>query len=60
MLELHKKIYASIVGDVDNTIAYIAELLTHEACGKTELVEVGKKLKDALLKAENMYIEGGE
>lgn len=57
MLNLYKKMYASVVGNVDDTIAYIAKLLSKEKCGKEELVEVGKRLKEALLEAEDMYIE---
>jgi len=49
--------YASVVSNVDDTIAYIAKLLSKEKCGKEELVEVGKRLKEALLEAEDMYIE---
>lgn len=43
MNDLYKKMYAKVVGEVDDTIQMI-----------------GQKLKNALLSAEEMYLEAGE
>lgn len=60
MEQIYSKMYASVVGDVDNVLSDIAELVMRENCGKEELIEVGMKLKAALLKAEDMYVESEE
>lgn len=57
MKDIHRKLYATLVGDVDGTISYIAELLCREACGKMELQDVALRLKAALEKVEEMYIQ---
>ena len=57
MANIHRKLYATLVGDVDNTISYITELLCREACGKMELQDVALRLKAALEKVEEMYIQ---
>lgn len=53
----YKKLYAYLVGQVDDTLQLIAEDLTAQACGWHELYAVGEKLKTALLTAEEMYLD---
>lgn len=60
MSELYKKMYASLVGDVDDTIQYIGNAILLGDCGKAEMTAVGNMLKEALLKAEDMYLDAEE
>lgn len=60
MADIHKKLYATLVGDVDDTISLIADLIFQEECGKIELQEVALHLKAALEKVEEMYIDSAE
>ena len=60
MSELYKKMYASLVGDVDDTIQYIGNTILLGDCGKMEMTAVGNMLKEALLKAEDMYLNAEE
>ena len=57
MSELYKKMYANLVGDVDDTIQYIGNTILLGECGKVEMTAVGDMLKEALLKAEDMYLD---
>lgn len=60
MNDIHRKLYATVVGGVDDTISYITELLCREECGKMELQEVALRLKAVLEQAEEMYIDNDE
>lgn len=60
MKDIHRKLYATLVGGVDDTISYITELLCREECGKMELQDVALRLKAALEKVEEMYIDNAE
>ena len=53
----YQKLYAYLVGQIDDTLQLIAEQLQSESPGYKELYEVGKKLKTALLTAEEMYLD---
>ena len=59
-LELYKKMYATVVGQVDNTIQMIGESVLGGDCGREKLIEVGEKLKAALMEAEEMYLDAEE
>ncbi len=52
----YEKLYAYLVGQVDDSLQRIAAMLMAEECGRAELVEIGEKLRAALLTAEEMYI----
>lgn len=60
MAELHEKMYAYLVGEVDDALEMIANNLVDGECGRDELIAVGHKLKNALLGAEEMYLEAEE
>lgn len=59
-LELYKKMYATVVGQVDNTIQMIGDSVLGGNYGREKLIEVGEKLKKALQDAEEMYLYAGE
>ena len=54
---LYKKLYATLVGRVDNTLQYMAEMLLREDCGRAELEQSATMLKAALLELEEQYAE---
>jgi len=53
----YQKLYTYLVGQIDETLKQIAEELIYGHPGWTEMMEVGSKLKLALLAAEEMYLE---
>ena len=59
-LGLYKKMYATVVGQVDDVLQKIGEALVSGDYGREKLIEVGEKLKAALLEAEEMYLDAGE
>ena len=56
----YKKLYAYLVGQIDDTIQLICYDLVNGQHGFQEFNAVGEKLRDALLKAEEMYLEDSE
>ena len=57
----YQKLYAYMAGEVDEALEMIANGYVREGYGKDRLViAVGEKLKGALLKAEEMYVEAEE
>lgn len=60
MPELHQKLYAYLVGEVDGALQMIAKGYAEQADKERLLLTVGEKLKAALLAAEDMYIEQEE
>ena len=60
MPELHQKLYAYLVGEVDGALQMIAKGYAKQADKERLLLTVGEKLKAALLAAEDMYIEQEE
>ena len=56
----YQKLYAFLVGRVDDVLQEIADDLVRQKCGWNEMNEIGNKLKDALLTAEEMYLESEE
>lgn len=60
MSELYKKMYATVVGEVDDTIQLIAKAILDHEYGFEKMSEIGEKLKRALLDAEDMYLDAEE
>ena len=53
----YKKLYTYLVGQIDDTLQFIAGELIGGGCDNSALVTVGNRLKDALLTAEDMYLD---
>ena len=58
MEPLYQKMYAYLAGQVDDVPQQIAGDLTGQTYGWKELNSIGESLKNALLTAEEMYLEG--
>ena len=56
----YQKLYSYLVGQVDHTLQIIAENLMHGTTGRDALITIGETLKNALLTAEDMYLEETE
>ena len=56
----YQKLYAYLVGQIDDTLQTIAGNLMENKTGREELVAVGETLKNALLTAEEMYLDEPE
>ena len=52
----YQKLYAYLVGQIDDTIQLICSDLINGQHGFKELNAVGEKLRDALLTAEEIYL----
>ena len=55
-LELYKKMYAKVFSETDSTLALVVGALESGDCTREKLTEVAGKLKQALLDAEDMYL----
>ena len=53
----YQKLYAYLFGQIDDAIQMIAGDLVDGKTGRDELCAVGEKLKNALLVAEDMYMD---
>ena len=53
----YKKLYAYLVVQIDDTVQTICQNLLEGKHGFDELNTVGVKLRDALLNAEEMYLD---
>ena len=53
----YQKLYAYLVGQVDDVIQMVGDSLLHGKHGYDELFAVGDKLKTALMATEEMYLE---
>jgi len=60
MLELYKKMYAVLAGRVDATISELADLASHETCDRQRVLLAAEALRQALLEAEETYLDGTE
>ena len=60
MSELYEKMYATVVGEVDDTLQIICQAIVDQECTLEKLNEVGEKLRNALLTAEDMYLTAEE
>ena len=56
----YQKLYSFLVGQIDDTLQLICYDLLKGLNGWKELNEVGEKLRDALLAAEEMYLDESE
>ena len=54
---LYQKLYATLVGRVDNTLQYMAEMLLREDCGRAELEQSATMHKAALRELAEQYAE---
>ena len=57
---LYQKLYAYLVGQVEDSLQLIADDLMRGSYGREELIAVGEKLKSALLQAEETYIQADD
>lgn len=57
MKTIYQKLYAYLVGQIDDTLQDIAGELVSGGCEQSPLLAVGNKLKNALLTAEGMYLD---
>lgn len=60
MSELYQKMYAAVVGEVDDTLQIICQAVADREYTVEKLNEIGEKLRNALLKAEDMYLDAEE
>lgn len=60
MSELYKKMYATVVGEVDDTLQIICVAITKQEYTFEKMNEIGEKLRNALLTAEDMYLDADE
>ena len=56
----YDKLYSYLVGQIDDVLQLICYDLLKGQHGWKELNEVGEKLRDALLAAEEMYLDESE
>ena len=52
----YQKLYAFLVGEVDDVLQRIADDLISQNCNWHEMNEIGVLLKNALLEAEERYL----
>ena len=60
MKDIHKKLYAILMGDVSETITFIEDLILHEKYSKEDMMEAILMLRAALEKVEEMHIKNEE
>ncbi len=58
MLELYKKMYATLVGRVDQSISDLLNIAIQGPCGRDQVLKAAEELRQAL--AEDMYLDGTE
>lgn len=57
---LYRKMYATLVGRVDGTLALLADCLIHDRCDREHTRQAAEQLKAALLEAEETYLSAAE
>lgn len=60
MLELNKKMYATLAGCIDKSIDELEGAASQEVCDKQRILEIVGRLRLALLEAEDMYLDAEE
>jgi len=60
MLELYKKMYATLAGRVDAAVSELADIASHETCDRQRVLLAADALRKALLEAEDLYLDGTE
>ena len=58
MSDFYKKSYAYLVGQIDDVITYIEEQAKRETIRPMHILPAADMLKNALLTAEEKYIDG--
>lgn len=60
MSDLHAQLYAYLVGQVDDTLQYLSQVLTERTFDFAHVDHAAEMLRNALLTAEDRYVEAGE
>lgn len=60
MSSMYKKLYATLVGRVDNAITILERMAEQQTFDWFHVAQVTELLKNALLEAEEAYIEADE
>ena len=61
MLELYKKMYATLVGRVDGSISLLTDIAAHAGPGdRQRILLAADGLRQALWEAEDMYLDAAE
>ena len=58
--DLHKTLYATLVGRVDTSISELADIASQDPCDRQRVLAVAESLRQALLEAEDMYLDADE
>ena len=57
MLELYKKMYATLMARVSEVLTDLINAILLEDCNKTKLLKIAQNLQQILQDVEEMYIE---
>lgn len=60
MLELYKKMYATLLGCVDGAVGELADIALLESCDRQRILAVAERLRQAMLDVEEMYLDAEE
>lgn len=60
MNSIYQKLYAYLAGQIDDTLQMVAQNLVNGNTGQNEMNAIGEKLKNALLTAEEQYMNEAE
>ncbi len=60
MLELYKKMYATLVGRVDTSISDLVNAAMLGPCDREQVLKIAENLRQALQEAEDMYLDAEE
>ena len=60
MKDIHKKLYAILMGDVSETITFMEDLILHGKYSKEDMMEAILMLRAAREKVEEMHIKNEE
>ena len=60
MNSIYNKLYAYLAGQIDETLQIIAQNLVSGNTGWAEMNAIGEKLKNALLTAEEQYMNNAD
>lgn len=60
MLELYKKMYATLAGRVDRSISDLLNIAVQGPCGREQVLQAAEGLREALMEVEDMYLDGTE
>lgn len=55
-----KKMYATLVGRVDTAVSDLAGLALLGPCDQEHVLKIAEDLRQALLEAEELYLDAGE